>query len=605
MRRALALFVTALILAAPLGAAPEVVSERIAKARAALDRADGIAAEAELVKALREGAPRSAIAAPMGESQLIQGRTAKAREWLGSGAFAKGDEAYGWRMLGLLERREGNLVAAGRAYDRALDFTPNDPRLWVDIGRLRYVGGEHLLAIEASERALANGGDDIRALEFRAELLRDSHGWPAALPLYAQAVDIAPNDPGLLVGYAATLGEAGQARQMLAVTRKLLSVAPRNPQAWYLQAVLAARAGKVDLARAMLNRAGQRLISVPAAQLLEATLELEAGNAEVAVGLLEGLDRDQPANHRVQMLLARAYLDAGAYDALFGRFEMAVRRDDTPPYLLAIMARAHEERGDRIAAAALLDRAAAFGVIPLAGIVPSARRGDAAAQWAANPANPGAAVAHVRQLLARGEIEPAGRVAERMLQLRPGSVDALGLAGDLDLVRGNPASAIDRYLLSARVRFPDHLLLRIDEAYAQAGRAWEGQALTSRYLAGYPGSLLGARLAADYAAHSGNWGGVAGLLGNVQVRGGNRDARLLADLAHAQLKLGETDAALDVARRSWRLAPQSAAAAQAWGLALVASGKDPQLARQLVDQARALGGDNPALAKARKVLSAS
>ncbi|HEX4848126.1 MAG TPA: hypothetical protein VFV30_08275, partial [Novosphingobium sp.] len=409
----------------------------------ALDRADGIAAEAELAKALRQGAPRNAIAAPMGEALLIQGRNARAREWLGGGTFAKGDEAYGWRMLGLLERREGNLAAAGKAYDRALGFTPDDPRLWVDIGRLRYVGGEHLLAIEASERALAKGGEDIRALEFRAELLRDSQGWAVALPLYAQAVDLAPNDLGLLAGYAATLGEAGQLRQMLAVTRKMLAIAPRNPQAWYLQAVLAARAGKVDLARAMLNRAGQRLKSVPAAQLLEAALELEAGNAEVAVGLLEELDRDQPANHRVQMLLARAYLDAGANDALFGRFEIALRRDDTPPYLLAIMARAHEQRGDRIAAAALLDRVAAARAVPLAGIVPSARPGDAAAQWNANPAVSGNAVALVRQLLSRGEIEPAGRVAERMQQLRPGSVDALGLAGDLDLVRANPASAID------------------------------------------------------------------------------------------------------------------------------------------------------------------
>mgnify|MGYP000331838480 CR=1 FL=1 len=40
---------------------------------------------------------------------------AELRDWLGERKFAPGDEGHGYRMLGLLERIEGNLPAAAAA----------------------------------------------------------------------------------------------------------------------------------------------------------------------------------------------------------------------------------------------------------------------------------------------------------------------------------------------------------------------------------------------------------------------------------------------------------------------------------------------------------
>lgn len=595
------LLLAALALAAPLAAMPEAADSAFARAKAALQRGDGIAAEAELAKALEAGAERADVAAAIGEAQLIQGQLGKARSWLAAGEFAPAEAAHGWRMLGLLERREGKLGAAAQAYDRALGLTPDDPQLWVDIGRLRYIGGEHLAAIEASERALSAGPDHPRALEFRAELLRDAQGWAEALPHYERALELAPGDLGLLGGYAATLGEAGRLREMLAVTRRMLAISPRHPAPWLLQAVLAARAGDVTLARAMLGRAGAAE-DQPARLLLEGALELDAGNANIAIGPLDRLVAIQPANHRARLLLARSLFEVGEYGALFDRFGPLAARNDAPPYLLTLLARAHEERGDRAAAAVLLDRAATAAALPIAGIPQGAVRGDLAAAWSASPGDPDTAVPYVRNLLARGDVATADSTAALFLKLRPGSLDALGLAGDLDLVQGRNGAAIERYLLSARIRFPDQLLLRLCEAYARAGRGAEGLALTARYRAAYPGSVLAARLAADYAVHAGDWSQAAVLLESTRASGGNRDARLLADLAFAQLRGGDAKAASLTAERAWRLQPQSAAAAQSWGLALVELGEDPLVARQLLEQARALGGDNPLLAAARRKL---
>ncbi|MFX8418090.1 hypothetical protein ABTL59_19520, partial [Acinetobacter baumannii] len=83
-------------------------------------------------------------------------------------------------------------------------------------------------------------------------------------------------------------------------------VDPKNPRPLFLQAVLAARAGKVDLARAILLRTGNALRDMPAAILLNGVLEYRAGNVNLAVELFGRLARMQPDNLQVRLLLARA-----------------------------------------------------------------------------------------------------------------------------------------------------------------------------------------------------------------------------------------------------------------------------------------------------------
>ena len=107
---------------------------------------------------------------------------------------------------------EGDIPAAGRAFEPGFRAGPENARLWVDIGRFRYGNGQHYLAVAAADRALEVDPADARALEFRGQLLRDAQGVRAAQAWFEQAVDIAPGDLGLLGEYAATLGEAGEYR---------------------------------------------------------------------------------------------------------------------------------------------------------------------------------------------------------------------------------------------------------------------------------------------------------------------------------------------------------------------------------------------------------
>lgn len=585
--------------AAPLGAVPDVAQGDLDRARIALARGDGIAAEADLRRAQGAGAEPREISVDMGEALIQQGERRKAREWLQGGEFPRGEEARGWRLLAMLERLDGNLPAAGQALDRALATGARDPLLWVEIGRLRYQGGEHLLAVQAADRALAEGPEDPRALEFKAQLLRDSGGDAAAIALLQRALTIAPDDLLLLGGYAAALGEQGRASEMLAVTRQMLTLDPKNAQAFYLQAVLAARAGKTDLARAMLNRVGRRMDNVPAALLLNGVLELEAGNANVAAQYLLRLTDRQGANQRAQMLLARALYQSGDYQQLFARFAVVAARGDAPPYLLGLLGRAREEQGDRAGAADLLNRAAYAPPLQMLPQFESAPPGVLAPRFAEAPGVPGMAVPLVRSLLAAGNLPGAESVATRFLERRPGSVEALGVLGDVELMAGQPHAALPHYQAAASIRFPDRLALHYAIALENSGRAGQVPGLVYSYLAIVPGSRLMARIAANLAISAGDWPRARLLLESLRLRGGGRDARLLADLSLAQLRSGDTDAALSNAELAWRLAPASPFAVQARALALAHAGRDPDIARQLIEQARKTGGDNPLLAEAR------
>lgn len=517
-------------------------------ADAALAQGDGIAAEAALRKALAAGLARDAAAARMGEAYLAQGDLAKAREWLGAGRFAPGEAAHGWRMLGRLELAERRLAAAGRAFDRALQLTPQDSRLWVDIARLRYSGGEQPLAIAAADRAVALDPANARALEFRGLLVRDQYGLAAALPWFEAGLRVRPDDLALLGEYAATLGELGRARDMLVVTRRMIALAPDHPRAFFLQTVLAARAGNVPLARTLLRRAGPAMAQVPAAMLLQGALELQAGNANAAAALLDRLARRQPRNARVTLLLARALYASGDRRQLLDRFADEARQPDASPYLLTLLGRTYEDLGQRELAAPLLDRAAIAGEVPLA-------------RTSAEPP---------------GETPGLGFAADQLL------------AGDERLVRGDLSGALEGYRRAATIRLTDGLLVRLVVANTRDGRWRDAEELVAQILSGSPRNRTALRLAAGFAARRGDWARAAHLLEFLATTGSGADARLLADLSFARQRSGDVAGARSAGERAYRLQRAAPASAKAWGIALSGGASaDVSLGQALLAKARA------------------
>jgi predicted Zn-dependent protease len=547
---------------ARVSAAPK--DDFIAQARAALAQGDGIAAEVALDRALDAGARREAVAAFMGQAFLEREKPDKAREWLEAGAFTPETAAIGFRSLARLDRMEGDLAAAGKAFDRAMAITPRDAAMWVEIGRLRYAGGEHMLAIEAADYALKLDPDNVHALEFKGQLVRDSEGLAAGLPWFERALRRHPRDIAVLGEYAATLGDMGRARKMLATTRLMLSIEPGNPRAYFLQAVLAARAGKAEIARGLLARTQGEFAETPAGLLLEGVLELQAGNHALGAEALSSLARAQPANRTAGVLLARAYALSGESRLVIHDYAEAAARPDASPYLLTLVARAYEAEGQRDRAAPLLDRAAL------------ARR----------PVFSPVADSEVGALLAAGKGDEARTKADRAVAANPGSAFAQAIAGDLQLASGEANEALAHYRLAAHVRMSQSLLLRMVAASVQAGRQAEATDLVERYLMHSPADRIAARLAAAKAGEGGNWRRARLLLEGLQ-RGGESDVELLADLSLAQLRSGDAKLAEATARRAYEMQRGSPVAAGAWGLSLTAL-RQPGRAAALLDKARAV-----------------
>ncbi|MBT0669099.1 tetratricopeptide repeat protein [Novosphingobium profundi] len=560
---------------------PQGASALVEAARRALASGDGIAAEMKLRAALAAGAAQSDVAAWMGEAYLDQGDRAGARRWLASGRFSPDSSASGWRALARLERLDGNPEAAGTAFDEALRITPDDPALWVEIGRWRYAGGQHGLAIAAARRAIELDPQNVRALQFMGQLVRDRYGLVGALAWFEKAIMLDRDDVSVLLDYAATLGDLGRSRQTVTLTRRVLELAPGNPQAYYLQAVIAARAGNFDLVRSLLARTKGALEGYPAAVQLRGIAELALGNPQTAGEAFETVLRTRPESARTKDLLVRTIYLSGQYRYATLRFAEDIARGDASPYMLTTVARAYEALGERDRAGALLDAAA----------------------------RPRRATLHVvgRQgaigrLLAQGQGRAAEAAAETARHANPGSYDALAQAGDVQLALGNAVAAQVRYGEAAAIRMPASLFLRRYAAFVMAGDRRGARQLVEGFLAQNPRNREALRAAAGLAIEDGDYIRAQAILGWLCDNGGARDVQVLSDLALVEAGLGRDDAASATARRAYLLQRASPEATQALGFSLAASGRDPETARALFAKAEAMVGRTRLIAQGREML---
>ncbi len=438
---------------------------------------------------------------------------------------------------------EGNLAEAGRLLDQAREVDAENPGLWVDVARLRFRGGEHLPALEAADYALELGPEYAPALLMRAQLVRDAHGLTDALPWFEAAVQADPKNLELLADYAATLGDLGRYTDMLTVVREIAEIDPNYPQVFYLQAVLAARAGEAVLARSLLSRSGMIERGVPAAMLLNALIDMQQATPDNAILTLERLAERQPGNVRVLELLATALWRSERDDEIVERFAGPASSDSGSPYLAMLVGRAHERLGDYAAAAPYLERAQTIRAV----------------QWAVlggGRAGLPAPTAQIRRLIAEQDVGGAGRSAAELMERFPGSSDIHALAGDASFAGGNAERALERYGIAATIRRPWPLTRKIISAYRDYGDNTAADTLLVRHLKGEPSNTEALLMLAERRALAEDWLRVAVLLDHAIALGSGNDAKLLELRTQAAEALGRDNEAEQSAKRAAALNPR-------------------------------------------------
>lgn len=569
---------------------PKFADALILQANVSLDLFDPLTAQSALERAVENGVPQSRVAHLLAHAMWMQGETDKAEALLNDPAIPSANRAYASRIMARVQMEKGDFVAAQSAFDSALAVKRENSILWTDIARLRFVTADQKGAIDAVEYALKIDPNNIRALEFRGRLMRSQFGIVAALPWFERGLQINSTDVPLLEEYGATLGEAGRYRDMLKVARQIISLDSRNPRAFYMQAVIAARAGNYELAKRILPRAGPAFNEMPAAMLLDAICEFELGNYNRSVDQLHRLLAMQPRNRKVRTLLAQAlYRSGNPLDTLDVIREIA-GRGDADSYSLMTAARAFEASNQRSRASAALDDASIAVLRPALPLPEPMSLAGAADEARRNPNSAIAVIPYIRLLLAEGNIDAALVEASRLQAGNAGVADAHILVGDIESARRNVAGAVTAYNQARALGFTEPVMLRLVDALSRSGDERAAGDALAAYLAFNPQSLTALRLAGYRNLDAKQWTAAIGLLERVKSRIGHNDSILLANLARAYSGAGNHAAATREAAMAYQIAPANYMVTKVYADVLGKSGKRPKASRELAAKSRLMSG---------------
>ena len=551
-------------------------------ARAYLELGDGSAADAVLTRAQLAGVAPERIRPYRAGARLLQGDSDAALGLPAATGAATDDAIYGDRVRARALAETGDPGAAQQLLARL-----DDPAAATDLGRIRFGEGDIGGAAEVVARALAADPRNPATLTLQGEVIRSRYGLLAALPWFEAALKRDAAYPPALIEYAATLTEAGRSGDALAAARRAVAARPNMPQARFVMAVIAARAGDVELAHSMLQHTGGVLGDVPAVLLLGGALDHVQGHDELAAAQWRGLLDSQPDNWMVRRLLAAALLQSSDPQGALDTVAPIARRRDADSYALEIAARAAWLAGNRPAWAALHDRAMADARGP-ATVIASGVSVSALSLAAANaPGDPSRALALIRGLVTAGDISGATERAGALASALPGTPAAHVVLGDVMAAAGRYADAAAAYARAANLLFDEATMLKLVDALGRRGRSGDAAQALALYAAQNPQSATALRIAGHWQVEAGEHDGAIVTLQRARALSGNRDAAVLADLARAYAGTGSGAAARRFGRAAYALAPMSVDVVAAYAAALDAVG-DAEGARQLRTKARQL-----------------
>ncbi|WBH17196.1 tetratricopeptide repeat protein [Sphingomonas radiodurans] len=549
-------------------------------ARTYLLLGEGVSAEGALNRAVAGGVPQARLHQLFADAWLLQGDPDRALA-----EAARTDPRYGGYAARVRARAlaaKGDVPAATRALEALIARNPRNAYAYADLARVRLDAGDILGGDVAARRAVALDPANLAASVLAGEIVRSRYGLVAALPWFERALERDAFYHPALIAYAATAGDAGRYSAMLNATRRALAARPGSPQALYLNAVMAARAGNRPLARAMLARMGDAGLGTPGVVLLSGLVAYADGGYEQAVVSFREIVGRQPMNLVGRRLLGAALLRSGDARGALDILRPLAVRPDADSYTLGLVGRAFEATGERDWSARFLDRAAR----PMLA-TPRPFEGDSGVAVLANavadaPGDPAAAVAYIRGLIAAGDPATAYAKAQAIAAVSPGVPDAQTLAGDVLASAGRYAPALADYRRAADLRFDEPALLRLAEAADRAGQRRQGAEALALYLSQNPQSIVARRALANMQLGARDWQAAIDTLETLRDAIGPRDALLMAQLGYAYAGAGDPKTGAIYARAAYAMAPMNPAVCDAYGWALYESGDTPSALQLLV-----------------------
>jgi cellulose synthase operon protein C len=560
-----------------------------------LTQGDGYGAETEAKRAVELGMKPARVKHLLAHALLLKGDAQGALQLAGQPDIDPRFKGYAARIRARALTKIGDFGAASRDYDLAIQLNPKSAATWGDLGSFRFDIGNVSGAIEATAQSIKLNPRRVETLAMMGMMVREQFGLTAAIPWYRQALELAPNNLDLMKEFAATLGDAGQTVEMLEVTRSMLLADPKNPYAFYYQAVLAARAKKYDLARSLLYRTDDKLNDVPAVLLLRSAIELQLGSPDLAIASLEDLVAQQPGNLTAQRLLGAALWASGDMPGTADALRRSADRADADSYTLTRMGRALEAGGNMGPAMDYLDRVGDpvrefTPVFAMAGdLVRLAKAGNGPSD------NADIAVPYINKLMLDGQLALALAQAERLRARNGGAPAAHVLVGDVLMAQNRVNEAVGAYRSAASIRFTEPVALRLYDALVRNGEKPAALTVLDLFLTQNPRNVSALRLAADHFIEAKKWDAAIGVLTNLSDRLGPHDASVANQLGWAWFNKSDQKKALDFAANAYVAVPTNPAFADTYGWVLFKSGSDAKGGIALMKKAVAIVPGHPGL----------
>lgn len=514
----------------------------IYQARVYLGVSNGVAAEAELDLAEQAGVKADLLRHLMAEAWLLQGDPDRALDEADPSRvpakFASDAARVRGRAYAVLDEDD----SAKAEFARAIRLSPANASAWADYARYRLHEGDRDGAAAAAAKAVRLAPRQTDLLVLEGIIVRLRVGMDPALGWFNRALAIDPNYVPALLEKAATLADMGRQREMLALTRKTLNLSPGNPLAFYLQAVMAARAANWPLAASLMQRTEGSIDDVPAVMLVQGLVSYRTGMANQAIDSLTHLLNRQPANVAARRALGAAQSAVGDN---IGAIETLKSLADLPGAdlrTLVLIARAYDASGQTEEAAPYLARAAQKGAA-------------LALQKQSLPQRRASMLVALHQ----GRWRDAAMLANTVIAAAPHSADGYNARGVARVSLGERAAAIEDFRAAvARANGRPEPVRNLAEAYLLAGEFTQARAAIAPLVGANSHDAASLVLAGRIAGQSGDNALAASLLRNaVAAAPGEVAPRRL--LVEALLRSHDSASALAEARIAARAIPDNPA----------------------------------------------
>ncbi|WP_114971791.1 XrtA/PEP-CTERM system TPR-repeat protein PrsT [Rhodoferax ferrireducens] len=447
-----------------------MLSVQMLLGKALLQNGDVVAAEVALTEALRLGVNRAEVVIPLGQAYLAQG---KQKLILGQPQFSlAGLPAAVQRELLLLRSAAsadlGDLRGALKAIDEARAIDSTLPSVWLAEVPIRIRARQFREATEAAQRALALAPDSAEAWYQKGSILHVSGDLAATLAAYDKALTLEAGHVEARVARAGLYLDLGRQPEAASDVGELKRIAPKEPRAAYLRALLAERDNKPELARSALKDLVGLIDPVPIdfiryrpqLLMLNGLAHFGLNEREKAKQYLEAFQKTQ-GNSAASKLLAQIYLGESNVDRAIEVLETYLKAQPADGQAMTLLGSALLSKGHHARAASLMQQALKtndapeFRTVLGLSLIRSGQSGNGVVELEAaykkDPHQTQAATVLIRLYLRSGQASKAALIGENLVKQQPSNASFFNLLG---MARGESG-----YLAGARSAFEQAIKL--------------------------------------------------------------------------------------------------------------------------------------------------